>query len=357
MITSAIAILLVLGALIFFHELGHFLVARVFGMGVQAFSLGFGPRLTGFRSGKTDYRLSAIPLGGYVQLVGEAAGEPLPEGFEDKESFSQRPPWQRILVVAAGPVFNFVLAWAIYTGLLWFHGQQELLSVVGAVQAETPAQAAGVQAGDRILSVNGQPIRYWFDLAEAIRVSQGKPMALTLERESGQVELLVTPKLLKRKTIFGEEVMAPMIGVVASGETESIPLGPRSAFLAGLDQTWAVISLTFEGLVKMVERVIPLDNIGGPIMIAQMVHKQSEAGFSNVLALTALISINLGLLNLLPIPVLDGGHILFCTIEMVIRRPVTVRIQQIAVRLGVAFLLGLMALAVYNDIARLLIPS
>jgi regulator of sigma E protease len=352
MILSTFAIILVLGALIFFHELGHFLVARSMDIGVKAFSLGFGPKIWKKTWGQTEYRLSAFPLGGYVQLVGEHRDDEVPEGFAPEQSFAQRPPWQRMLVVAAGPVFNFLLAWVIYWGIFWAQGQTELLAHIGEVKPESPAHMAGIMAGDVVTGVNGVPITYWQDLSEAIQTSNGATLVLSIRRNSEILSLRVVPHLQERKNIFGETKQVSMVGIIAAGETTTLDLSVFDAALAGAAQTWTLTKLTFQGIVKLIERVVPLDNIGGPIMIAQMVGQQAHEGMVNLLAITALISINLGLLNLLPIPVLDGGHILFCTIEWIRKRPLDEKLQNITTRLGLAFLLALMGLAIFNDIWR-----
>ncbi len=349
---SIIAVVLVLGLLIFFHEFGHFLVARLFKMGVSTFSLGFGPKLFGFGSGRTEYRLSAIPLGGYVQLVGETPDAELPEGFTEKDSFSVRPVIQRIAVVAAGPVFNFFLAFLIYWGIFGIQGQMHMLPTIGEVTSGLPAQEAGLKPGDRVLAVDGQSVNYWKELAGRVKESQGKTLALKVRREGDSRDIRVTPELVERENIFGETKQVPQIGIKASGETVFTPLSLGSAFTEGAKQTWSLTVLTVKGIIKLVERVIPLKTIGGPIMIAQVVSEQAEQGMVNLLAVTALISINLGLLNLLPIPVLDGGHIVFFTIEGILGRPLDERLRSLATRVGLAFLLALMSLAIFNDLWR-----
>jgi regulator of sigma E protease len=349
---SAIAIVLVLGILIFFHELGHFVTARLMGIGVSTFSLGFGPKIWGYTSGNTEYKLSAVPLGGYVKLAGESRDNPLPEGFSSRESFILRPPWQRMIVVAAGPIFNFVLAWLIYWGLFWAMGQAQILPTIGTVVDGSPAQEAGIQPGDRVLSINGLGVENWTELATEIRASEGKHMQLTLQRDGSQLSTQVAPRVEVQKNIFGEEIRVPMIGISPSGDMAYTPLGPIEAGWMSLVQTWELIKLTVQGIVKLIERIIPLETIGGPIMIAQLVSEQAQRGLADVLILTALISINLGLLNLLPIPVLDGGHLLFYAIESITGRPLSEKWQMITIRIGLAFLFGLMALAVYNDLAR-----
>ncbi|MFP4517406.1 MAG: RIP metalloprotease RseP [Desulfovibrionales bacterium] len=357
MLTSTIAIVLVLGILIFFHELGHFLMARLFGIGVPTFSLGFGPKLWGFSMGKTQYRVSAVPLGGYVKLAGESRDAEIPEGFTEQESFIMRPPWQRMIVVAAGPVFNFILAWVIYFGLFWAMGQAELLPVIGTVVEDSPAAEAGIQEGDRITAISGDRVQNWEELATKIRSGEDQTLNLVLERDGQTLRKDITPRMETQKNIFGEEIQTPLIGISPSGDVEYTELGPIESAGASLGQTWELIRLTVVGIIKLVERIIPLETIGGPIMIAQLVGEQAQRGIVDVLALTALISINLGLLNLLPIPVLDGGHILFYAIETVTGKPLSERWQQITIRIGLALLLALMALAIYNDLARLFTPS
>lgn len=350
---SFLAIVIVLGVLIAFHEFGHFIVARLLGIGVHAFSLGFGPKLLSRRVGFTEYRLALVPLGGYVKLVGESTEEELGD-IPAKLSFSLRPAWQRMLVVLAGPVFNFLLAFLIYWGIFWAQGQTMLLPVIGEVKADGPAAAAGVQPGDRVLAINGQTVEHWEDLVGMIRESDGNPVKLDIQRDGAPLSIEVTPEPVVSKSIFGEEVKIMLIGVLNSGDVERLDLGPAQALRVGLEQTWAVIALTVEGIVKIFERIVPLDTVGGPIMIAQMVSEQAKEGLVNLLSLTAIISINLGILNLLPIPVLDGGHILFYGIESITRRPINRRIQELTMRLGIILLVTLMLLAVYNDILRLI---
>ncbi|MEG2171769.1 MAG: RIP metalloprotease RseP [Desulfovibrionaceae bacterium] len=357
MLITVISVILVLGGLIFFHELGHFAVARAFGMGVSTFSLGFGPKLWSRTWGKTEYRLSAVPLGGYVALVGEEDDAELPAGFTPEESFNRRPPWQRLLVVAAGPVANFLLAWFLCWGLAFAYGQAEILPSVGEVQENSPAAAAGLRAGDTVLNVNGTPVRDWMDMSTAIAASKGAPLSVEVARgaeaQQEQVTLHVVPQAAKSKTIFGEEQETWRIGVRASGKHRIIDLGFWESAHAGAVRTWDMVALTWMGFVKLAQRVVPLDQVGGPIMIAQMVGQQASEGLSNVLALAALISINLAVLNLLPIPVLDGGQIVFCALETVMRRPLGARFREYTMKAGWIFLMGLMVLATFNDVWRI----
>ncbi len=387
MLITIIAVSLVLGGLIFFHELGHFAVARSLGMGVSTFSLGFGPKILKHKWGKTEYALSLVPLGGYVALVGEQDDSELPEGFTKEESFSLRPAWQRLLVVAAGPVANMLLAWLLCWILAFGWGTPQLLPQVGGLVENGPAAKAGVQAGDTIVSIDGQAINDWGDMTHAIARSDGQPLSIVLQRPakiavtapegesqadhdaapadsagvaSGQgsapatmLTVEITPEMSVRKTIFGEDEKAWLVGIRNTGAVRLVEHGFWGSAGAGAAQASDMLALTWKSFVKLIERVVPLDQVGGPIMIMQMVSKQAHEGIAGVLALAALISINLGVLNLLPIPVLDGGQIVFCLWEMIFRRPINARVQEYAMRAGLALLVGLMLLATYNDIWRI----
>ncbi len=350
--SSVIAVIVVLGGLIFFHELGHFLVARGLGMGVSVFSLGFGKRLFGFTRSKTDYRVCAFPLGGYVQLVGESPDAELPEGFSSKESFSLRPPWQRMLVVLAGPVFNFLLAWVIFWGLAWSQGVHDLLPVIGQVNNASAAQEAGLATGDHVLAIDGQDIAVWEDLVQRIEANRGQPMRLDVQRGREVLSVKATPRLQEKRNLFGETKVTPMLGIAPKGEFVSRELGFLAAAVQGAKQMREVSGLMLTGLVKLIERVIPWTDMGGVILITELIHKEAQNGLVSLLALTALISINLGILNLLPIPVLDGGHILFFFLETVTGRPLNQKVQQAALKAGMLFLVMLMIVATINDILR-----
>ena len=374
MLTTVIAVVIVLGGLIFFHELGHFAVARGLGMGVSTFSLGFGPKILKYKKGKTEYALSLVPLGGYVALVGESDPEDIPEGFTEEESFALRPAWQRLLVVAAGPAANILLAWLLCWALAFGWGTPVLLPQVGAVVQNGPADKAGMQPGDTILSIDGHAVDNWQAMADAIARSNGKTLSLVISRpdmapqadaetkadevaQPGpglEISVDLTPERSTRKTIFGEEETAWLIGIRNSGAVRLVEHGFSSAAMAGAHQTGDMVSLTWQSFVKLAERVVPLDQVGGPIMIVQMVGKQAHEGIAGLLALSALISINLGILNLLPIPVLDGGQIVFNLWEIIFRRPLNAKVQDYAMRIGIAMLAALMLLATYNDLWRII---
>lgn len=352
---GTIAVILVLGALIFFHELGHFIVARMLGIGVKAFSLGFGPKILGFRLGLTDYKLSLVPLGGYVSLLGEGGDEEdMPEGFTREESFALRPPLHRMLVVAAGPVFNFVLAWFILWGLFFAQGKMDLKPVVGTVQENSAAEAAGLETGDTITAIDGQDVIFWKEMTRLIQESDGNTLTFTVDRDGALMDVQITPRLSENTNLFGETVRTPMVGIGSRGDVVTMPMGFTDAMVEGARQTWDYITMTLQALMKIVVRAIPLDTVGGPIMIAQLVSDGAQQGLASVLFLTAVISVNLGLINLFPIPVLDGGHILFFGLEMIFRRPVPERWQIMTTRMGIIFLVMLMGLAIFNDIYRLI---
>ena len=351
---KAFSFIAVIGVLIFIHELGHFLVARLFGMGVRTFSLGFGPRLFSFTSGRTEYRVSAVPLGGYVSLVGQDAEDESTEGFPPSTWFIRRPAWQRTLVVAAGPLFNLALAWFLYSGIFLAHGRFETPAAVGQVTEASAAAKAGLMAGDVVVTVDGAPITYFRELQDKVEASQGKPLALTVRRSGETLPLTVTPDISSQKNIFGEDIKRPLLGIRSTQESVNIPLGPAQAVRDGLRQTWEVTRLTGQVFWKLVMGVVPVSSVGGPIMIAELVGKQSEQGLWSLAALTAMISVNLAILNLLPIPVLDGGHILFFLLETLFRRPLPEKVKAATTKVGFVMLLALMVMATANDILRLL---
>jgi len=366
---GVIAVVLVLGGLIFFHELGHFLVARMLGIGVKAFALGFGPKIFSFRGGMTEYRLCAVPLGGYVMLAGESPddAEPGPEALSDDAEaktadgeqfpkellFSMRPVWQRMCVVAAGPIFNFILAWAIYWALFASQGQMGLAPTIGQVLPDSPAASAGIMAGDNIVTANGRSLTFWEDLTEQVQGSEGRPLTLEIKRGKEHVTISVTPELRERKNVFGETVKSPMLGIVAAREIVTLDLDAAQSLKLSGKETWRAIVNMVTALIKMIERVVPADSIGGPILIVQLINREAQEGVIGVMALAAALSANLGFVNLLPIPVLDGGHLALFTIEGVTRRKLSVRARNAAMRLGLAMLAALMIFATYNDLRRL----
>ena len=353
--TSIVALVIVLGILIFFHEFGHFLMARLFGVGVERFSLGFGPRVAGFKRGITDYRLSAIPLGGYVKMVGEEPGEELSEA-DKLLAFTEKPVLPRFIVVAAGPVFNLLLAIFIFYGLFQFYGESVPRPVVGEMMENSAAAEAGLKEGDRILAINGSAVETWTAMAERIKQSQGATLHLIVRRDGRQVAVDVTPRVMETKNLFGEPVQRYMLGISPSGKPGDIlhqDLSPPAALGKSVFQTYEIIRLTFIGVGKMISGTVSVrENVGGPIWIAQMAGEQARHGAASLLAFIAFISISLAIINILPIPVLDGGHLLFFAIEGIRGKPVSLKTREVAQQFGLFVLVFLMVLVIYNDILR-----
>jgi len=350
--TSILSFIIVLGVLIFFHEFGHFLVARLFGVGVEKFSLGFGPRLIGKKVGITDYRISAIPLGGYVKMVGEEPDAEInPEDIPF--SFTHKHVAKRMLIVAAGPVFNILLAVIIFFGIFFTSGTFVLKPSVGSVKQGSPAFAAGLEKGDLITAINESAINSWDEMAEIINASKGQKIKLAVRRGESAQQFSLAPEQVTTKNIFGEDVQRYIIGITASGETYSKQLNLFQAFSESMIQTYRVTELMVVIIAKLIAGDISTDTLGGPIMIAQMAGDSAKAGIGSLISFIALISVNLAIINLLPIPVLDGGHLLFFSIEAVKGRPVSIKVREIAQQVGLFLLILLMILVFYNDISRI----
>jgi regulator of sigma E protease len=347
-----IPFIIVLGLLIFCHELGHFLAAKGFGVKVIRFSFGLGPRLAGFKWGETDYCVSAFPLGGFVKMVGEGSDEEVSDE-EQERSFAQKPIWQRIIIVFCGPLFNFVFAFLVFFLVFWAMGQISLTNEIGEVKKGYPAEQAGLRAGDKIVQIAGKPISGWKELPETIRRHPQQPIPLVFERGGRRLETTVTPIKSPVKNIFGEEVQEAVIGITPAGKMVSRDLSLFEALRDGGLQTWNISKMTVISLVMLIQRRIPLETLGGPIFIAQLAGQQAQEGWVNLIFFTALLSINLGILNLLPIPILDGGHIFFFLVEAIIRRPLSVKAREVAQQVGMAVLILLMVFVFYNDLARL----
>lgn len=347
-----IPFIIVLGLLIFCHELGHFLAAKGFGVKVIRFSFGLGPRLAGFKWGETDYCVSAFPLGGFVKMVGEGSEEEV-SADEQERSFAQKPIWQRIIIVFCGPLFNFVFAFLVFFLVFWAMGQISLTNEIGEVKKGYPAEQAGLRAGDKIVQIAGKPISGWKELPETIRRHPQQPIPLVFERGGRRLETTVTPIKSPVKNIFGEEVQEAVIGITPAGKMITHDLSWFEALRDGGLQTWNISKMTVLSLVMLIQRRLPLETLGGPIFIAQLAGQQAQEGWVNLIFFTALLSINLGILNLLPIPILDGGHIFFFLVEAILRRPLSVKTREVAQQVGMSVLILLMVFVFYNDLARL----
>ncbi len=345
------AFVVVLGVLIFFHELGHFLVARLCGVGVEKFSLGFGPKLFGKKIGITDYRISAIPLGGYVKMVGEEPDAEI-DPHDIPLSFTHKHVIKRILIVAAGPTFNFLLAILIFFALFQIFGIFVLKPSVGKVGEGTPAQMAGLQKGDMITAIDGKAIRSWEDMAKIISESRGEPLAISVQRGEAILSMEVAPEITVDQNIFGEDIERYIIGITSARDTFHEDLSFFQAVGRSFVQTYRVTELTIVSIVKVFQGTVSTKTLGGPIMIAELAGQQAQEGMRNLVFFIALLSINLAILNFLPIPVLDGGHLLFFFAELVIGRPVNTKVREIAQQAGFFILIMLMIFVFYNDISR-----
>lgn len=352
-----ISFILVLGLLIFVHELGHFLFAKYFKVRVLKFSLGFGPKLFGKTIGETEYVVSALPLGGYVKMFGENPDEQNVSETEKSVAFAHKSVLQRFLIVFAGPLFNLLFSILLFFALFSIIGVPEQVETtrVGTVAEGSPAEKGGILEGDVFLEINGRPTQVWLDVLNGVKESKGEMLDVVLLRDDKEVTLQVTPAIDEAKNVFGEVVEERyMIGIVKDNEIEYLSVGLFEAFISACNQTWLFIYLTGMGFIKIIQQVIPASELGGPILIAQLAGEQMRAGWVNLIYFTGLLSVNLGILNLLPIPVLDGGHLVFLTIEGLRRKPMDERAQIIAQQIGLAFLGTLMIFVFYNDIMRII---
>lgn len=348
---SWIVALLVLSALIFFHELGHYAAARFFGVYVEVFSIGFGKKIASFQWLNTRWQISAIPLGGYVKMKGQDDLDPAAISF-DNDSYNAKKPWQRIIILLAGPLANFALAWAFFYAIA-LGGPQTLSPVIGNVVQASPAETAGLKKGDTILSINGESIATWNELSDIIKTTTD-PLSLQIERNGTVRFISVTPKLTESKNLFKETIYQPMVGIAPAGVTHTMRLTPVETFAYASQETYRSSLLIFQSVQKLLTGVVPAQEIGGVVSIVQITADATAYGWMSLFFFSALISVNLGVLNLLPIPALDGGHIMFNLYEMIVRRPPS---EEIITRLtvgGWAILLGLMGLGLYNDITRLM---
>ncbi len=340
------------GVLVFLHELGHFLVAKKAGVGVLTFSIGFGPKVLVRRYGETEYCVSAFPLGGYVRMMGEDPRDDV--GSTDLErSFAHRSLASRTAIVAAGPGANFLLAMAVFLFVFMVFGVPYRTAEIGGVKAGSPAAGAGLQAGDRVVMVGDRPIRSWDQLSAEVRASQGGPMHLGVARGERELSVTLSPTRGQTQNLLGEVEETWLIGIQSAGAVEVERRNPLAAAWLSVSRTVELSLLTLEVLVKMVVGRVDSSNLGGPVMIVQLAGEQAQRGLANYLFLLALLSINLGVLNLLPIPMLDGGHLLFFLIEAVRGKPLEARQRERAQQMGLVVLLFVMVYAFYNDLARI----
>jgi len=363
-LVAVAAFLLVLSIVVFIHELGHFLVARWCGVTVKTFSIGFGREIFGFTDSKaTRWRFAWIPLGGYVKFLDDAnaASQPSADSLakmtpeEQAGAFQTKPLWQRAAIVVAGPMANFILAIAIYTAINVTFGVRTISPRIDEVIPGMPAAAAGFQPGDVIKSIDGWTIEGFEDVQRIVSVNGGRNLEFGINRDGKMLQIEVVPKVEEQEDTFGGTFRRGLIGVKPSmspGAIEAKRVGPVEALRLGVRETYTNIAQTVQGIADMIARRQSPDQMGGPILIAEVTARVAELGIVALLTWTAFISANIGFLNLLPIPVLDGGHLLFYAIEAVRRRPLSQRIQEIGFQIGIALVLMLMVYVSMNDLLR-----
>lgn len=344
--------LIVFSFLIFFHELGHFIAARYFGVHVEVFSIGFGKRFITKQIGDTEWSLSMIPLGGYIRMKGQDDSDPKFVSYDD-DSYNVKTPWQRMIISLAGPFANFFLAFLLYFSISQI-GMPKLLSTVGDLNQSYPAYEAGMRTGDTISNINGKDILYWDELGKKIREGS-TPLSVTVLRENQTIDLTIATKFLEAKNRFGEIEKRKMIGITPDFNATAIV---KYSLGEGIDYAYAQTKnssmLIVTGLKQLIFGLIPIDNLSGVVGIVDTTAKVSAMGFVALLAFAALLSVNLGVLNLLPIPALDGGHIMFNLYEMISNKAPNKEIMFKLTLMGWAVLLSLMLVGVYNDINRLI---
>jgi regulator of sigma E protease len=342
--------ILVLSVLIFFHELGHFTAARYFGVQVDVFSIGFGKKLYSRTIGKTEWSIAAIPLGGYVKMKGQDDSDPTKISY-DEDSYNVKKPWQRIIILLAGPFANFLLAFILYFAIANL-GVPKLLPYVGSVGENTPAFSAGIKKEDKLVQINGINIQYWENIGKNINDAKGD-ITLIVERNKELLTLQLHPKVIDDQNIFGEKITRRIIGITPSGKQTTVYFG----FVEGLDYAWEETKkaslLIVQSVQKLITGVVGADKLGGIITIVDVTAQASSAGLLALFFFTALISVNLGVLNLLPIPALDGGHIMFNLYEMITGKTASEKVMMYITMVGWILLISLMMLGLYNDINRL----
>ncbi len=365
LIGYVVPFLFVLTIVVFFHELGHFLMARWCGIKVVVFSIGFGPEIAGFydRYG-TRWKISAVPLGGYVKFFGDENAASAPDQAaaaamteaEKKDSFIFQPVRSRAAVVAAGPIANFVLAIAIFAIIFTTVGRQTTSARVDSVQAGSAAQTAGFQPGDLVLTINGEKIESFSDMQRIVSISAGEPLTIEVDRGGVQMALKAVPQLKELKDNFGNVHKLGVLGIsrsMAPGDIKTEKVGLLRGIVMGAQETWFVVDRTMAYIAGVFAGREAADQLGGPIRIAQVSGQVATAGFAALFHLTAVLSVSIGLLNLFPIPLLDGGHLLFYAIEAIRGRPLSERAQEVGFRIGLAIVVMLMIFATFNDILHL----
>ncbi|DAB27821.1 MAG: RIP metalloprotease RseP [Sulfurimonas sp. RIFOXYD12_FULL_33_39] len=348
---SFIVSLLVLSALIFFHELGHYTAARLMGVYVETFSIGFGRKIASFHKWGTEWKLALFPLGGYVKMKGQDDSDPTKKSY-DSDSYNVKSPSQKIFILLAGPLANFVLAFFLYF-IIALGGPEILSPVIGNVVKDSPAFISGVESNDTVRSINGIQITTWNEMAKIIETSEGS-LDFEIERGGFIQHVVLTPKITQSTNMFNEVIQKKMIGIGSAGVSHKLELSPSQTISYATEQTIFASTMIFTGVKKLLVGEVPAKELGGVISIVKLTSDATAAGWMSVLFFAALISVNLGVLNLLPIPALDGGHIMFNFYELIFKREAS---EAIVIKLTIAgwvVLFSLMGLGIYNDINRLI---
>lgn len=360
---TLVPFLFVLTVVVFVHEMGHYLVGRLCGIGVTAFSVGFGPEIAGFndRHG-TRWKLCAIPLGGYVKFVGDMNATSSPTGAEAQErlseaerrvAFHMQPVWKRAATVFAGPLFNFLLTIAVFAVLFAAYGRWVSEPTVAEVTAGSPAQEAGIMPGDRFVSVDGVKVETFGDVQRLVSGRGGDPITFVMLRDGKEVTIVATPRLMEQQDALGNTIKVAVIGVVNNrevGQPRLVTYSPAGAVVAAVEETGHIIQRTGQFLKRFVVGREDKCQLGGPVKIAGMAEQAAKLGFEWLVQLVALLSVGIGILNLLPIPPLDGGHLVFYGIEAVLRRPVSERMMEAMYRVGLVLVLAFMGFVFWNDL-------
>lgn len=365
LISYVVPFLAVLTIVVFFHELGHYLVARWNNVDIDAFSVGFGKELLGFDDKHgTRWKLCLVPLGGYVKFKGDANAASVPDferlaNMDEQEkagSFEHKRVGQRAAVVAAGPIANFILAIVIFMGTYYFAGKYITDPVVTSVVQDGAAEKAGFQPGDIVLKINDEPIESFSDIPRHVGPNPGTEMAFLVKRGQSELTLNATPQTREQTDRFGNRYKTGMIGIVSDSSQANIRLreyGLGESFVAGVGQTWYIINLTFSTLGDIIVGKQSADQLGGPIRIAKVSGEVATGGMIALINLAGLLSVSIGLLNLFPIPMLDGGHLVFYAYEALRGKPMSEKIQEYGFRMGLAMVLMLMVFATWNDVTQI----
>jgi regulator of sigma E protease len=335
--------------LVLVHEFGHFIVAKCLGVRVEKFSFGFGPKIVSIKKKDTEYLISLIPLGGYVKMAGDEPGEArLHEPWE----FLSRSAGDRFKIIFAGPLLNYILGFLVFSVIFMF-GSPTLTTEVGSLLKGYPAEKSGISAGDRIISVDGKTVKYWEDMTEIIHKKVDGPLKLLVERNSRRIEMTIQPAVRETKDIFGAKIRIALIGIAPSQKIENLKYGPVQAFYKGFQKLIRLTVMTYKALFSvMIGRLSLKESMTGPIGIFVITGQAAKLGIIYILHLMGILSASLAIFNLLPLPVLDGGHIIFLAVEKIRRRPISAKVQEAITNAGIAFLVLLTVLIFYNDMTK-----